>query len=319
MAGDGSKFVGFCDADMVGRPVEFTSVMMTNALSNVPTQEEKKLEEASPQPLGSIVSGHPSGFVALCAAGNLNLLKMFLSCSGFNDFNCVNDAGWTGLAAAAQRGFRKIVEFLVSKGADVNQRVSSKLDGVTALHLAAEKNQLLMCERLLELGAELDTSDDLKRTALHVAAAEGLLDICLLLCESGANVDASDGLSRTALHHAAFGGSLPVTMLLCDRGCNKLALSRTGKTARDKAKWKSCGMRGNTYKRIASHLKYCVNIDKEFEKYIQNQYRTDLQLKHLKGLADGKTNVERYLKNKLESLEKQRLPYRIATVVAKDS
>jgi hypothetical protein len=66
---------------------------------------------------------------------------------------------------------------------------SSRLQGSTALHLAAQHGHQQVVSTLLSLGADPHLVDCAGRCAIHIAAAEGYHDIVKILLLFGADVD----------------------------------------------------------------------------------------------------------------------------------
>ena len=82
--------------------------------------------------------------------------------------------------------------------------------GKTALHLAAESDQLGMVQLLLDHGAELEATSDGSYTPLLNAAKSNNVSIVDLFLERGAEVNAQTSSGMTALHWAAENGHLEV-------------------------------------------------------------------------------------------------------------
>jgi ankyrin repeat protein len=80
----------------------------------------------------------------------------------------VDNFGETPFIEANRNGNLKCAEFLMQKGADVNQRGRNKK---TALIVAGQRGLLEVCRRLLSKGADLHTKDDFNKTALEWARA----------------------------------------------------------------------------------------------------------------------------------------------------
>jgi hypothetical protein len=90
----------------------------------------------------------------------------------------------------------QVVEFLLSKGADVN--ATDQL-GQTALHFAAMSGDKAAAEALLAHGANLEATQHEGQTPLHVAAKAVRKDFAAMLIKQGANVSARDKESKTPL------------------------------------------------------------------------------------------------------------------------
>jgi ankyrin repeat protein len=152
-------------------------------------------------------------------------------------------SGSTELVFAVQTGNMKIVQCLLTRGADVNAP-PAKSYGRTALQAAAELTpaNLDMVRLLLEKGADVNgpvaTSGGI--TVLQAAAARGHFQIALLFLEAGADVNASgNNAFRTALEKAAGNGRLDLVHLLLKAGADThLPLEKRYTTAAESARKK---------------------------------------------------------------------------------
>ncbi len=86
--------------------------------------------------------------------------------------------GWTALMFAVNKGKGELVIFLISRGADVNNR---SLNGRTALMCAAKKGHIKIVALLLKHGADAATIDKAGNTALSLAKKKGHAKIVKLL------------------------------------------------------------------------------------------------------------------------------------------
>ncbi len=85
---------------------------------------------------------------------------------------------------------------------------TGQFHGVSALHWAAHRNAVSLCERLLELGADVNASSgNWWLTPLAWGADAGSADAVELLLQHGAEVDQDAIVGTTALHAVAMGGS----------------------------------------------------------------------------------------------------------------
>jgi ankyrin repeat protein len=83
-----------------------------------------------------------------------------------------------------------------------------QLRGASPLHWAAHRNAVRLCERLIELGADVnDSATDWWLTPLAWAADAGSAEAVPLLLSHGANVNQDAVVGTTALHAVAMGGS----------------------------------------------------------------------------------------------------------------
>ena len=83
-----------------------------------------------------------------------------------------------------------------------------QLHGASPLHWAAHRNAGDLCQRLIELGANVnDSASDWWLTPLAWAADAGSAEAVDLLLRRGADVNQDAIVGTTALHAAAMGGS----------------------------------------------------------------------------------------------------------------
>ena len=76
--------------------------------------------------------------------------------------------GETPFTQANRYGNLKCAEFLMQKGADLNQRGRDKM---TSLIIAGQKGLLEVCQWLVSKGADLHAKDNFNKTALDWARA----------------------------------------------------------------------------------------------------------------------------------------------------
>ena len=124
----------------------------------------------------------------------------------------------TLLHKASEKGNRKIVEYLISKGANIYAKVK-EIDRIP-LHYAAKSGNIEVVKLLLQKGGlqQLDARGGNKKTPLILAAAYGHLDIVRLLLKNGARIDAKTIKNETALHFAVMYGHFKVVELLFAEG-----------------------------------------------------------------------------------------------------
>jgi ankyrin repeat protein len=132
--------------------------------------------------------------------------------------------GSTELVYAVRTGNMKIVQCLLTRGADVNAPPAESY-GRTALQAAAELRpaNLDLVRLLLENGADVNgpTAKFNGITALQAAAAQGHFQIALLFLEAGADVNASrNHWQGRALEQAAWNGRLDLVHLLLKAGAD---------------------------------------------------------------------------------------------------
>ncbi|MEI6355757.1 MAG: ankyrin repeat domain-containing protein, partial [Verrucomicrobiota bacterium] len=96
----------------------------------------------------------------------------------------------TPLQTAAKRDQGRVVEFLISQGADLATAGGS---GLTALHEAARSGQKRMVEKLLKASARVDALAPGGRTPLHMAILAGHRQVVQVLLEAGASLNLREG------------------------------------------------------------------------------------------------------------------------------
>ena len=94
---------------------------------------------------------------------------------------------------------KKVVEFLLDKGAEVNARNDN---GATALHWACYKGYLETARLLLDHGAVLEAKDEDNDTPLHWACCNNKLDVVKELVQRGADIFAKGEDDETPFDQA---------------------------------------------------------------------------------------------------------------------
>src|SRR5262249_3455340 len=108
------------------------------------------------------------------------------------------------LADAAERGDVAAVRALIKQAADVS---AARADGMTALHVAAQRNDAEISPLLLPAGANVRATTRLGGyTALHLASRAGATAVIKALAGAGADVNAPTTTGATPLMFAAASG-----------------------------------------------------------------------------------------------------------------
>eukprot|EP01041_Mallomonas_annulata_P010084 gene10084-21016_t len=114
--------------------------------------------------------------------------------------NKTDSFGYSALHLAAQNDNIKIVQYLLSKRAQVDGSPTSGC-GATPLHRAAYAGHVKICTLLLDAGANINATDssfrDL-RTPLHKAASTGHIELYDLLISRGADINIKDAHNEKA-------------------------------------------------------------------------------------------------------------------------
>ena len=118
--------------------------------------------------------------------------------------------------AAMQRNDAELRR-LLEDGADVN---SSQADGATALHWAAYHGDADLAELLLEAGADASAANRNGSTPMWLAASQGDATMIETLLEGGADAKEELPLGRRPLMLAARAGSVDAVRVLLDDGAD---------------------------------------------------------------------------------------------------
>jgi len=139
-------------------------------------------------------------------------------------------AGGTSIVDAAERGDIAAVRALIKQAADVS---AARADGMTALHLAAQRSDAELTALLLTAGANLRATTRLGGyTPLHLASQAGATAVIKALAGAGADVDARTTTGATPLMFAAASGSADAVSMLVELSADPNAIeAANGQTA----------------------------------------------------------------------------------------
>ena len=121
---------------------------------------------------------------------------------------------------AALNDQKEVVELLVSRGADVDQRNPRQ---ETALHWASLNGNLRCVHLLIEHGCDRTASDGRGYSAMHHAAQFGRVVVMACLLRRGLSADVRDSNGRTPLHWAAYKGEELAVAWLLEHGADVAA------------------------------------------------------------------------------------------------
>jgi ankyrin repeat protein len=144
------------------------------------------------------------------------------------DVNAAEADGFTALHWAAQRDNLEIADLLLSAGANV--KAASQYN-ITPLSLACTNGDAAMIERFLKAGADPNGTSEEGQTALMTAALTGKVDAVKLLLVHGAKVNVKEPWKgQTALMWAASEGNTDAVAMLIEFGAEVNAKSNSGFT-----------------------------------------------------------------------------------------
>lgn len=131
------------------------------------------------------------------------------------DVSAADSSGSVALHGVASRGNIDGLKLLVAKGANVNAVNAGQK---TPLHVAALAGKSDAARWLAANGANLEARDDYQRTALVLASREMAgIDMVRTLLDLGANIDSTDRFGDNALSLAVWRGTADVVDLLLER------------------------------------------------------------------------------------------------------
>ena len=137
-----------------------------------------------------------------CHNGQSEVVKAMLA-SGKCNINARNDGMFTPLCTAAEDDNLLIAELLLDAGADAN--INGE-EGNTPLHYAANNGNERLVKKLIACGAKLDERNESGETALILAAHGGFNYVVGALIDGGADVTVADLDGHTALYYATEAG-----------------------------------------------------------------------------------------------------------------
>jgi ankyrin repeat protein len=144
------------------------------------------------------------------------------------DVNISEADGSTALHAAAQRDNLEIANLLIAAGANVK---AATRYNITPLALACTNGNADMIERFLKAGADANSVSEQGQTALMTAALTGKVDAVKMLLTHGAEVNVKEPIrGQTALMWAASEGNTGAAELLIEFGADLKAKSKGGFT-----------------------------------------------------------------------------------------
>jgi len=153
--------------------------------------------------------------------GHPDVLKVLL-CAGAS-VSLANTAGESALSLCVKNAHEGCLETMLRAGAPVN--VSNRTTGNTALAEAAKVGSEVLCRRILQYQANVNSANTRGETPLMLAAKSGHEQVARMLLVAGANTAAQDINGHTALMHAA-GSNMGVVSALLDFGSNPSVVSK---------------------------------------------------------------------------------------------
>ncbi|EAX93937.1 tankyrase, putative [Trichomonas vaginalis G3] len=149
----------------------------------------------------------------------------------FDPNNRINKNAYPLISIACNTNDIHMVEFLISKGANVNVPTNSEFP----IHIAASNGNLEIIKALLDSGANPNEENNGKFTPLHLTAISGATNVAEYLLEKGASIDAENDWNQTPLQLAVESSKPEVAKLLINKGANvKVKVNGEGKDSSNK-------------------------------------------------------------------------------------
>ena len=157
-----------------------------------------------------------TAIVGAAYGGHTSVVEYLLS-RGANMEQSDNSRRHTVLLAAASQGHENTVRFVLNAGASVD---ASDEDDMTALHLVAQNGWHSLVELLLAKGASASTTASSGMTPLITAASRDNAKGAELLLNAGADIEARDENTLTALIHACKNKCNAAMQVLLEHGAS---------------------------------------------------------------------------------------------------
>jgi len=170
-----------------------------------------------------------TALIKACENGSLDIAKVLVD-AGAN-INLKSKAGFAPLYMAVDKKHKPIVEYLISKGVNVNEK--NGLDNGSALYLASYNGSLEIVTMLVDAGADVHLKPIHGYSPLYAAFENKHKPIMEYLISKGARVDEKNGPGEiTVLYQACTDSSLDIDIvnLFVDAGADVNSKTKAGYT-----------------------------------------------------------------------------------------
>lgn len=150
--------------------------------------------------------------------------------------NKTNKYGVAPIHVAVYGNNFRMVKFLESKGADINQNLVTKKGSANILHIASKGKEPKIVKYLLTRKIDVNSKNEAGSTPLHLAANSCRSEIIDILIENGALINVQNSRGETALHNAAKNNCFSGVTALIEANANTGFVDAKGKLALDYAK-----------------------------------------------------------------------------------
>ena len=142
--------------------------------------------------------------------------------------------GYKFLEAVKKKEGEKVEQAVMESSQIVNSRDVST--GETALHIVTQRRDITWLNYLISKGANVNQADDRGRSPLQLAVNLGWREGAEFLVEHGARTDASNDAGETPLISAVHRRDLQLIKVLLQAGADPDRSDNSGRSARDYAK-----------------------------------------------------------------------------------
>lgn len=193
----------------------------TNSLARISSTSKKFFNEIN------------NNFLIWAVDFNNLLFTRFLIENYDMNLNIKDKYGYTPLHIACECGNLPIVQCLVEKGADIEEKDECRRN---FLHLVCKQGNLPIAQYLIEKGVNIEEKDDEGKTPLHTVCEYpyittiNLLPVAQCLILEGADIEARDNREETPLHLAASHDNLFMVIYLVKNGADMEARDKNRRT-----------------------------------------------------------------------------------------
>ena len=142
--------------------------------------------------------------------------------------------GYTPILKASEAGAVEVVQALIEKGANIEDKLISGYTNATSLSLAVRYNRLELVKILVKNGANLESRCTMGDTPLHLACMNNRPEIAEILIKNGAELNSHPlcwGHRLSPLHLTIWSSaSLEIIKLLIQHGADLEKQSALGET-----------------------------------------------------------------------------------------
>jgi ankyrin repeat protein len=183
--------------------------------------------------LAQDAKGTTAWALAICRGDGKVIESMLSRGANVNESASENTYAIPPLGLAIEHGRENIVELLIKSGAQIE---AVDVDGNTALINAAKSsNRTAIVQRLLQMGANVNASNNQGVTPLMIGVKSGSEEMVTTLIKKGPDLETKAHNGETALLIAAREGFRPIVLLLLEHGAESVVGYPRGRTPQDAA------------------------------------------------------------------------------------